>query len=101
MKDTVWRCDLTGGNMDLPRLSPRHILRSVAGAVIALSVVTSAMAANADGKSPTTAMTLSGIVTGSLMGSTAGAYDYFTFPYAGDGSIATINFSVSPNDPVT
>jgi hypothetical protein len=59
------------------------------------------MAANADGKSPATAMPLSGIATGSLTGSTSGAYDYFTFNYPGDGSIATLNFSVTPNDPVT
>src|SRR5262252_3236458 len=99
-----WACcrpDLTGGTMYFPRLSSRHVLRAAAGAAVALSVVASAMAANADGKSPATAMPLSGIATGSLTGSTAGAYDYFTFNYPGDGSIATISFSVTPNDPVT
>jgi hypothetical protein len=63
--------------------------------------VSAALAANADGKSPTSALPLTGIASGSLTGSTSGAYDYYTFNYPGDGSIATLAYSVAPNDPVT
>jgi hypothetical protein len=59
------------------------------------------LAANADGKSPTSALPLTGIATGSLTGSTAGSYSYYTFDYPGNGSVATLSYSVSPNDPVT
>ena len=87
--------------MKYPRISTGRIVRSAAGAVIALSLVTSAMAANADGKSPTSALPLIGIASGSITGSTGGAYAFYTFPYAGDGSVATLSYTISPNDPVT
>jgi hypothetical protein len=87
--------------MHVPRVTPGRIVRSAAGAIVALSLVTGAMAANVDGKSPSTAMPLSGIATGSIAGSSAGAYAFYTFNYPGDGSVGTLSFTISPNDPLT
>ena len=40
-------------------------------------------------------------VTGTLVGSHAGAYWYLAFDYQGDGDVVTISMSFSPADPVT
>jgi hypothetical protein len=87
--------------MKVPGISTGRVVRSAAGAVIALSLVTSAMAANADGKSASTALPLSGIANGNITGATSGAYDFYTFPYAGDGSTVTLTYTIGPLDPVT
>lgn len=75
------------------------VLRGVAAIVLALGVVTGAAAASNDGKTAATAMSLSGTVVGNLTGSAAGAFDYYTFTYPGDGSTATLSLSFTPNDP--
>lgn len=75
------------------------VLRGVAAIVLALGVVTGAAAASNDGKTAATAMSLSGTVAGNLTGSAAGAFDYYTFPYPGDGSTATLSLNFTPDDP--
>jgi hypothetical protein len=87
--------------MHVPAVTPGRIARSAAGAIVALSLVTGAMAANADGKSASTALPLSGLATGSIAGSSAGSYAFYTFGYPGDGSTGTLSYTISPNDPVT
>jgi hypothetical protein len=59
------------------------------------------MAANADGKSPNSPLPLSGIATGSVSGTTAGAFAFYSFDYPGNGSVGTLTYTVSPADPVT
>jgi hypothetical protein len=87
--------------MKIPHISTGRIVRSAAGAVVALSLVTSAMAANVDGKSAASALPLKGIASGSITGSTSGAYTFYTFDYPGDGSTATLAYTIGPADPVT
>jgi hypothetical protein len=87
--------------MNLPRLLSRRIFLSTFAATIALSVATAALAANADGKTASTAIPLNNVVSGNLVGSTAGAFAYYTFNYPGDGSTGTLTLSITPSDPVT
>lgn len=77
------------------------ILRIGAGVLLALGVVASTFAATADGKTAATAIALStsSPATGSLTGSAAGSFEYFTFSYPGDGSVGTITINVSSTDP--
>jgi hypothetical protein len=87
--------------MPIPRLISGSAARIALGALVALSLIAGASAANADGKSAATAMPLTSIATGSITGSTTGAFSYYTFNYPGDGSVGTLTISISPSDPVT
>jgi hypothetical protein len=87
--------------MPIPRLFNGYVARIALGALVALSLIAGVSAANADGKSPASAMPLSTIASGSLAGSTSGSFSYFTFNYPGDGSTGTLTLSITPSDPVT
>lgn len=80
-----------------------RFLRCIAGLVLGLGIVATAFAAAPDGKSPATAIHLvTGTpVTGSLAGSGAGSYTYYTLNYPGDGSVGTLTLDFSPSDPTT
>lgn len=77
------------------------ILRIGAGVLLALGAVASTFAATADGKTAATAIALStsSPATGSLTGSAAGSFEFFTFDYPGDGSVGTLTLNVNTNDP--
>jgi hypothetical protein len=78
-------------------------LRIGTGLLLALGIAMTAFAATPDGKTAATAIPISSskAETGSLTGSSAGAFEFFTFEYPGDGSVGTITLSISPNDPAT
>jgi hypothetical protein len=75
--------------------------RIALGALVALALVAGVSAANTDGKTAATAMPLTSIASGSITGSTTGAFSYYTFNYPGDGSVGTLTISITPSDPVT
>ena len=79
----------------------RSILRLVPGLLLALGLTATAFAAPPDGQSPSTAFPLSTTHSGTLTGSTGGAFAYYTFSYPGDGSQGTITLSFSPGDQAT
>src|SRR5438552_5677070 len=56
-----------------------------------------------DGKTGDTAIPLTNdqSVNGSLVGTTSGAFMYYSFPYAGDGKDAILTMHYSPSDPTT
>lgn len=76
-------------------------LRLGAGLLLALGVAATAAAATPDGKTAATALPLSltAGASGSLTGSAAGSYAYYTFDYPGNGSVGTLAITVSPAEP--
>lgn len=87
--------------MSFARLAARRILPSFVVAVVALSLTTGALAANDGGQSAASAVPLSNVATGHIVGSSAGSFGYYSFYYRGDGSVGTLTFSIHPVDPVT
>jgi len=79
----------------------RSILRLIPGLLLALGLTATAFAAPPDGQSPSTAFPLSTTLSGTLTGSTGGAFAYYTFSYPGDGSQGTVALSFSPGDQAT
>lgn len=80
------------------------LLRIGAGLLLLLGSATTAFAATTGGgETPSTAIGLSETApaTGTLTGSAAGAFAYYTFQYPGNGSQGTLTLSISPNDPST
>ena len=78
----------------------RALTSSVLAMVLGLSLVASALA-QADGRTGETAVPLTRdqVATGSLVGNSAGAFTYFTFPYAGDRTDAVLTIHFSPSNP--
>lgn len=74
-----------------------------AGALLALGLVATAFAAPPAGTTAASAIPLATSATksGTLTGSAAGAFAYYTFAYPGDGSLGTLTLNVHPSDPAT
>lgn len=68
--------------------------------LLALGLTATALAAAPDGRSAATALPLSTTqpVSGTLVGSTAGSYAYYSIAYPGDGSIGTLGLTFSPTE---
>ena len=78
----------------------RWILRIGIGLFLALGLAVTALAATPDGRTAATAIPLSTSqsASGSLVGSAAGSYAYYTVDYPGDGSVGTVGLTISPTD---
>lgn len=79
----------------------RWLTRVLAALALTLSISTAAVAAGPDGSTPGTGLPLANSATGTITGSGAGSFNYYTFQYPGDNSYGTISVSYSPTDQPT
>jgi hypothetical protein len=83
----------------------KWFLRFGAAIVLALGLIGPALAATTDGKTPDTAIPLPGggtqAMTGSMIGSNAGSFAYYTIAYPGDESVGVLTLSEATTNPVT
>lgn len=83
-------------------LSRRSFVRIAGAGLLATSLMAAGAAAAADPQSATVEQAVALVdrpLTGRLEGNSGGSFAFYKFDYPGDGSTATVNVQITPDDP--